>query len=121
MANTPPLNGQGKPLFHKTVADATNHNLSGPQKELLQCHWKLGINVSHVQELMRERLYKVPGSNDIMIPSVLNTMHATSRYCSVLKCLACGISAQKLRSPNVKTSRQVKLKECVLKHNHYEQ
>ena len=36
------------------VADETNQQLTGPQKELLLWHWKLGINMQHVQELMHD-------------------------------------------------------------------
>ena len=35
------------------VADETNQNLSGPQKELLLWHWKLSINMFEIQKLMK--------------------------------------------------------------------
>ncbi len=35
------------------VGAASNANLSGPQKELLLWHWKLGISMYCIQELMR--------------------------------------------------------------------
>jgi hypothetical protein len=34
------------------VTDPSNVNLTPGQKELLLWHWKLGISMSHIQELM---------------------------------------------------------------------
>ena len=38
VANTLHLFGLAKPICCKTVADVTNNNLSGPQRELIQWH-----------------------------------------------------------------------------------
>ena len=48
VANTLHLSGLAKPVSCKTVADASNNNLSGPQRELIQWHSKLCINMNHV-------------------------------------------------------------------------
>ena len=39
------------------VGDSSNENLTSPQRELLLWHWKLGINMYRVQELMREQTF----------------------------------------------------------------
>ncbi len=39
------------------VGDSLNENLTSPQRELLLWHWKLGINMYRVQELMREQTF----------------------------------------------------------------
>ena len=106
---------------YKTVADESNKNLTGPQRELLQWHWKLCTSTYHVQELMRERHYINPDSeSDVVLPPILPTKHATSKSCPVPKCLACQLSKQKLKSTGVKTSKTVIEKDGVLKFNKYE-
>jgi hypothetical protein len=40
------------------VSDSENKNLTSPQRELLLWHWKLGINMYWVQELMHERTFR---------------------------------------------------------------
>ncbi len=113
--------GVTTPLCCKTVADESNKNLTGPQKELLQWHWKLCTSVYHVQELMRERRYITPEKGeDLNLPPILPTKNATTRSCSVPKCLACNLSKQKLRSTGVKTTKSVKEKDGILKFNKYE-
>ena len=49
VANTLQLSGLDKPICCKSVADVSNNNLSGPQRELIQWHLKLCINMNHVQ------------------------------------------------------------------------
>ena len=113
--------GVATPLCCKTVADDSNKNLTGPQKELLQWHWKLCTSTYHVQELMRDRHYIVPGKgDDLYLLPILPTKNATTWSCSIPKCLACNLSKQKLRSTGVKTSKSVKEKDGILKFNKYE-
>ena len=98
VANTLHLAGLAKPVCCKMVAeDVTNNNLTGPQRELVQWHTKLCINMNHVQELMRNRHYKILDGGDLFLPSILFTKNATAQFCSVPQCLACGLSSQKLR------------------------
>ena len=105
----------------KTVANDSNRNLTGPQRELLQWHWKLCTSTYHVQELMTDRHYIIPESdNDLFLPPILPTKHATTRSCSVPKCLSCQLSKQKLRSTGVKTSKAIAEKDGVLKFDRYE-
>jgi hypothetical protein len=40
------------------VGAAENENISPAQKELLKWHWKLGIGMYRIQEMMRERHYE---------------------------------------------------------------
>ena len=109
------------PVCCKTVADDSNMNLTGPQRELLQWHWKLCTSTYHVQELMKERHYIISeNENDLILPPILPTKYATTRSCSVPKCLSCQLSKQKLRSSGVKTSKTVIEKDGVLKFDKYE-
>jgi len=101
VANTLHLSGLAKPVCCKTVADVSNKNLSGPQRELIQWHSKLCINMNHVQELMHGRHYKIPDDTDLVLPPILLTKNATACSCSVPRYLACGLSSQKLCSTNM--------------------
>jgi hypothetical protein len=109
-----------KPICCKTASDVTNNNLSGPQRELVSWHAKLCINMNHVQELMREWYYKIPNSDDLVLPPILFTKNATARCCTVPRCLACSLSAQKLHSPKVKTSHAIPAKVGILKFDQHE-
>ena len=42
------------------VGAAENENMSPAQIELLKWHWKLGIGMYRIQEMMRERHYEDP-------------------------------------------------------------
>jgi hypothetical protein len=77
-ANTLQLSGLDKPICCKSVANVSNNNLSGPQRELIQWHSKLCINMNHVQELMCDRYYKIPDSEDLVFPPILCTMNVTA-------------------------------------------
>ncbi len=76
--------------------------------------------MNHVQELMRDRHYKIPEVDDLFLPPILFTKNATTRSCSVPRCLVCGLSSQKLRSTSVNTSRAIPAKVGILKSNQYE-
>ncbi len=53
------------------VGDSENANLTSPQRELLLWHWKLGISMYRVQELMRERTYEEPlGQRTVLLPII---------------------------------------------------
>jgi len=42
------------------IGQDSNTNLSGPQKELILWHWKLGIRMFRIQEMMREQKLREP-------------------------------------------------------------
>ncbi len=94
-------------------------NLTGPQKDLLLWHWKLCINMNHVQELMPPRLYQVPGEPDISFPPIIPTKHTTTRTCQVPVCLSCKLSTLKTRTPKTHLYTPVESNQGVLKVNKY--
>jgi len=69
---------------------------------------------------MRDRPYKIPDDADLVLPPILLTKNAIARSGLVQRCLACGLSSQKLCSTNVKTSRAIPAKAGILKSNQYE-
>eukprot|EP00956_Cyclotella_meneghiniana_P036096 scaffold121358_cov23-Cyclotella_meneghiniana.AAC.1 len=66
-----------------TVADETNQNLTEAQKELLQLHWKLCINMHRIQELCRPVNIYDDARNVISVsPPVLPTKHKSTATCA---------------------------------------
>lgn len=111
---------QKRHRINQCVADETNQNLSAPQKELLLWHWRLSINMDHVQELMRPRIYKVEGRDDVIMPPIIPTKHATAKSCAIPMCMSCELAKMKARSPKVKTTKIIKEKDGILKRDKYE-
>jgi hypothetical protein len=60
------------------VGDAENANLTSPQRELLLRHWKLGISMYRVQELMQERTYEEPLGQRTVLPPIIKAKFPSS-------------------------------------------
>jgi hypothetical protein len=60
------------------VGTTENENLSAPQKELLKWHWKLGISMYRIQEVMRERHYEEPGGHKTILPAIIKLKLASA-------------------------------------------
>ena len=60
------------------VGISNNDNLSTPQKELLKWHWKLGISMYRIQEMMRERHYEEPNGNKTILPAIIKPKYASA-------------------------------------------
>jgi len=116
-----PANGAANmnSFCHPCVADETNQNLTSGQKELLQWHWKLAINMKHVQELMKPRAYKIGDETRYCRP-VIPTKFKDASTCQVPKCMSCELAAMKRRSTRVKTTKVVKEREGALKQDSYD-
>ncbi len=57
--------------YFSCVGNSENKNLMSPQRELLLWHWKLGINMYQVQELMRERTFEEQLSKCTVLPPII--------------------------------------------------
>jgi hypothetical protein len=60
------------------VSTTENENLSAPQKELLKWHWKLGISIFCIQEMMREWYYEEPNGNKTILPAIIKPKLASA-------------------------------------------
>ncbi len=69
------------------VSDSENKNLSSPQRELLLWHWKLGINMYWIQELMHEWTYEKPFGKCTVLPPIIKPQFPSARNCVILVCL----------------------------------
>lgn len=102
------------------VADETNQQLTGPQKELLTWHWKLSINMSHIQELMRDRTFKLPDGTEKILPPIIPTKHVTTKSCPIPLCMSCELAKMRAKSPGVKISKAIEAKAGILSRDSYE-
>jgi hypothetical protein len=68
------------------VSDSENKNWSSSQRELLLWHWKLGINMYWVQELMREGTYEEPFSKRTILPPIIKLQFSSAWNCNIPVC-----------------------------------
>ncbi len=83
------------------VADEANWNLSGPQKELLQWHWKLCIYMPQIQELKKPRICCELGDVEYQLPPIIKTTFKSTAFVSPPKCMACSLATLTACSPPV--------------------
>ena len=71
------------------VGYSENHNFSNAQKELLLWHWKWGISINHIQEMMKpQQFVELDGTRSVMTP-VISTKLVTATTCAVTACESC--------------------------------
>jgi hypothetical protein len=92
------------------VGAAENENISAAQKELLKWHWKLGIEMYRIQEMMRERHCEDPDGRTTILPAIIQPKNSSARNCIVPPCQLCLLARAKKRSPKV--SRTQRLEDC---------
>lgn len=99
------------------VGHQDNDNLSGPQKELLLWHWRTGISMFRLQELMREQKMEEPSGRTSILPPVLKPTFKSTPNCVVPACASCQLARAKKRSPGVVRKKPVPEKEAALSRN----
>ena len=102
------------------VGTEDNANLSGPQKELLTWHWKLGISMGQIQKMMRENKAVDDTGRETILPPVIPPKFASTPNCPIPKCHSCELARQKRHSPQVRKSTTIPEKEAVLSRDRYE-
>ncbi len=61
------------------VGTSENENLfPAPQKKLLKWHWKLGISMYCIQEMMCEWHYEEPNGNKTILPAIIKPKFASA-------------------------------------------
>ena len=96
------------------VGTEENTNLSGPQKELLTWHWKLGVGMQRIQEMMRETKAIDDAGRELVLPPVITPTFASTPNCLIPMCHSRELARQKRRSPNIKQSHAIPEKEALL-------
>ena len=69
------------------VAEESNQNLSSAQKELLQWHWKLCINMRQVQQLMKPREYRDLKGAVHQLSPIIQPKFKSTPFCDPPKCM----------------------------------
>ena len=91
----------------RNVGLDANTNLSNAQKELLLWHFKLGVSMRHIQQLMKVAEIKEPnGRVSVMDRVIVPKINAASN-CNIPMCQTCQMSSAKQRKPNVSKSKVV--------------
>ena len=68
------------------VGAAENENISAAQTELLKWHWKLGIGIYRIQEMMRERHCEDPDGRPTILPAIIQPKNSSAKNCIVPPC-----------------------------------
>ncbi len=90
---------------------AENENISAAQKELLKWHWKLGIGMYRIQEMMCEGHYEDPDGRTTILPAIIQPKNSLARTCIVPPCQSCLLARAKKRSPKVSRTQPLEDRE----------
>ena len=101
------------------VGQKDNTNLSGPQKELILWHWKLGISMYRIQEMMRTQKMEEPSGRKSELPPIIKPTYKSTPNCIVPPCMSCQLARAKKRSTGVTKKSSVKDKEGILTRDKY--
>lgn len=101
------------------VGQKDNTNLSGPQKELLLWHWKLGISMYRIQEMMRKQKMEEPSGKISELPPIIKPKYKSTPNCNVPPCMSCQLARAKKRSTGVTKKKSVEEKEGILSRDKY--
>ncbi len=96
------------------VGNSKNKNLASPQRELLLWHWKLGINMYRVQELMHERTFEELLGQRTILPPIIKPKFLSAWNCVIPACQSCLLARARKRSPNAKCSKAIPESEGAL-------
>ena len=77
------------------VGTDENANLLVPQKELLTWHWKLGIGMQRIQEMMRENKAIDGNGREHILPPVISPTFASMPNCPIPLCHSCELARGK--------------------------
>jgi hypothetical protein len=101
------------------IGASENENLSAPQKELLKWHWKLGISMYCIQEMMHEWHYEEPNVNKTVLPAIIKPKFALARNCIVPTCQSCLLARARKRTLNVSRTRLLNDREGAITRDQY--
>jgi hypothetical protein len=102
------------------VGNSEKENLTSPQRELLLWHWKFGINMYRVQELMHERTFEEPLGKRMVLPPIIKPKFPSARNCVIPVCQSRLLACARKRTPNVKRSMVIPENEGALSRKRYE-
>jgi len=107
-------------MCHPCVGEDGNKNLSGPQKELLKWHWKLGISMTRIQEMMVEHNAVDSNGNPYVFPQIIKPNFRSTSSCKIPLCTSCELARAKRRSTKVSKKVDIEEKQGILACEKYE-
>ena len=107
-------------FFGACVGAPSNQKLSGPQKDLLLWHWKLGVSMYRIQDLMRPRKFEEQNSNINILTMIINTKFPAARNCVVPSSESCMLERLKKCWTNTKKVNHLEEKEEYLSRDKIE-
>ena len=107
-------------MMYNGVGNDDNINLTRAQKELLLWHWRLGISMHRVQELMRGHMSVDQHGEKVWMPAVITPKFGSSSSCAVPKCTSCELARAKKRNPQVVKQEALKEKAAILAWDKYQ-
>jgi hypothetical protein len=106
--------------FFPSVADPSNINLTPGQKELLLWHWRLGISMSHTQELMVPHQAKDENGLLDVMPCMITPAFMTAATCPIPCCAACELACAHCCPTGATKQLAVEEKAGILSANQYQ-
>lgn len=97
-----------------------NKNLSSAQKEVLLWHWKLGISMQRVQELMRAIEVEEPDGSRSTMDRVITPKIKAAATCPIPLCQSCQLSRATLRKPKIRKSKAIEDTAGAISREKYE-
>ena len=83
------------------VGDDSNANLTGPQRELLLWHWKLGVSMTRIQQITVEHEAVDANNESVIMPQVIKPRYKSTSSCPIPLCATCELARAKRRNPKV--------------------
>lgn len=102
------------------VATDDNKNLTSAQKELLLWHWRLGIGMQRVQELMRVVEVEEPNGAISTMDRVITPTIKSAATCPIPICQSCQLSRARLRKPEITKSKAIPEVQGAISSEQYE-
>ncbi len=104
----------------QSVADPSNINSTPGQKELLLWHWRLGISMSRIQELMVPYQAKDENGLQGVMPCLITAAFKTAATCPIPHCAACELAPTHCRPTGATKQLAVEEKAGILSANQYQ-
>jgi hypothetical protein len=101
------------------VTDPSNVNLTPGQKELLLWHWRLGINMSCIQELMVPHQAKDENGLQDMMQCVITPAFMAAATCPIPHCAACQLACAHCYATGATNQLAVEEKAGIFSANQY--
>ena len=99
------------------VRNDSNANLTGPQRELLLWHWKLGISMTRIQQMMVKHEAVDANNESVIMPQVIKLYYKSTSSCPVPLCAAYELARAKRQEPKVVQRKAIAKKEGILAAN----